>query len=409
MGVWPVQGYLHTITTQMKKETLITLINKYLSNEATPEEEARLLSYYDTLQKNKLQWDELEMGNENLTKSELYSKILSEIKKRESAPKKMIFLRRWFVAASITTLLIASASLVFYMKYNSSYFIAKNSAHPVNKHSIAPGGNKALLTLADGSKITLDDAASGELAKQSGTKVSKAANGQLVYTVENSASHATATGLPEYNVIETPKGGQYQVDLPDGTKVWLNAGSSLKYPTNFDGAVRKVELAGEAYFEVAKNAHKPFEVISNHQMVEVLGTHFNISSYTDETSVKTTLLEGSVKVSAIKANQSRLLKPGQQSDINYANNSISVQPVNTEEVVAWKNGYFLFTDEDLKSIMSKFARWYNVEVEYQGNVDNLRFGGMVSRSKDLAQALKIIEQTGNVKTRIEGRRVIIMP
>ncbi|QEM02732.1 DUF4974 domain-containing protein [Mucilaginibacter rubeus] len=393
----------------MEKETLINLINKYLSNEATPEEEARLLSYYDTLQKNKLQWDELEMGEENVTKSELYSKILSEIKKRESAPKKMIFLRRWFVAASITTLLIASASLVFFMKYNSSYFIAKNSTHPVNKHSIAPGGNKALLTLADGSKITLDDAASGELAKQSGTKVSKAANGQLVYTVENSASHATAPGLPEYNVIETPKGGQYQVNLADGTKVWLNAGSSLKYPTNFDGAVRKVELAGEAYFEVAKNAHKPFKVISNHQMVEVLGTHFNISSYTDETSVKTTLLEGSVKVSAIKANQSRLLKPGQQSDINYANNSISVQPVNTEEVVAWKNGYFLFTDEDLKSIMSKFARWYNVEVEYQGNVDNLRFGGMVSRSKDLAQALKIIEQTGNVKTRIEGRRVIIMP
>ncbi|WPV01987.1 FecR domain-containing protein [Mucilaginibacter sp. cycad4] len=393
----------------MEKETLINLINKYLTNQATPEEEARLLSYYDALQKNKLQWDELEMGNENVTKNELYSKVLSEIKNRESASKKVIFLRRWFVAASIATLLIASALLVFYMKRNSSYFIAKNNTQPVNKHSIAPGGNKALLTLADGSKITLDDAASGELAKQSGTKVSKAANGQLVYTAVNSASHATAPGLPEYNTIETPKGGQYQVDLPDGTKVWLNASSSLKYPTNFDGKVRRVELAGEAYFEVAKNAHKPFKVISNNQEVEVLGTHFNISSYTDETSVKTTLLEGSVKVSALKANQSKLLKPGQQSDINYANNSILVQSVDTEEVVAWKNGYFLFIDEDLKSIMNKFARWYNVEVVYQGNVDNLRFGGMVSRSKDLAQALKIIEQTGNVKTRIEGRRVIIMP
>ncbi|HEY9195483.1 MAG TPA: FecR domain-containing protein [Mucilaginibacter sp.] len=395
----------------MEKELLINLINKYLSNQATPEEEARLLNYYDTLQKNKLQWDELEMGNENEIKSALYSKVLSDIKNRESGSKRIIFLRRWFVAASVTMLMIASASFIVYLKYNKSYFLAGNNVHPVNKGIIAPGGNKALLTLADGSKITLDDAASGELARQSGTKVSKAANGRLVYTAGDKSSKSNADGFaqPAYNTIETPKGGQYQVDLPDGTRVWLNAGTSLRYPTNFVGAVRSVELTGEAYFEVAKNAHKPFKVISNNQVVEVLGTHFNISAYTDETSAKTTLLAGSVKVSSTRASKSKLLKPGQQSDISYVNSSFSIQAVNTEEVVAWKNGYFLFNDEDLKSIMSRFARWYNVEVEYQGNVDNLRFGGMVSRSKDLAQALKIIEQTGNLKTRIEGRRVIIMP
>jgi transmembrane sensor len=183
----------------------------------------------------------------------------------------------------------------------------------------------------------------------------------------------------------------------------------LKYPTNFNGNIRSVELAGEAYFEVAKNAKKPFRVVSNSQVVEVLGTHFNISSYMDDASVKTTLLEGSVKVLSARSNQSKLLKPGEQSSINYVNNSFSVQQVNTDEVVAWKNGYFLFVDEDLKTIMSKFARWYNVDVEYAADVENLRFGGMVSRKRDLAQALKIIEQTGNIKAKIEGRRVIIMP
>lgn len=393
----------------MKKETLLILINKYLSNQATAEEEELLLNYYNTLQKNELKWDELAMGDENTAGAELYDKVLLEIKARESAPKRIVFLRRWFVAASITLFLVASSLLVFYLKPGASGLLTKNKPQSATGNTIAPGGNKALLTLANGSKIVLDDAATGELAKQSGVKVTKAANGQLVYTVEDASSNSGASAQVTYNTIETPKGGQYQVDLPDGSKVWLNAGSSLRYPTNFNGNERSVRLAGEAYFEVAKNAKKPFRVVSNSQVVEVLGTHFNISSYIDDTSVKTTLLEGSVKVLSTKSNQSKLLKPGEQSNINYLSNSFNVQTVNTEEVIAWKNGYFLFVDEDLKSIMSKFARWYNVDVEYAGNVDNLRFGGMVSRSRDLAQALKIIEQTGNVKTKIEGRRVIIMP
>ncbi|QEC79690.1 FecR family protein [Mucilaginibacter ginsenosidivorax] len=393
----------------MKKETLLILINKYLSNQATAEEEELLLNYYNTLQKSELKWDELTMGDENTARAELYDKVLLEIKARESAPKRIIFLRRWFVAASITLFLVASSLLVFYLKSGTSGLLTKNKPQSATGNTIAPGGNKALLTLANGSKIILDDAATGELAKQSGVKVTKAANGQLVYTVENASPNSAASAEVAFNTIETPKGGQYQVDLPDGSKVWLNAGSSLRYPTNFNGDVRSVQLAGEAYFEVAKNAKKPFRVVSNSQVVEVLGTHFNISSYIDDTSVKTTLLEGSVKVLSTKSNQSKLLKPGEQSNINYLSNSFNIQTVNTEEVIAWKNGYFLFVDEDLKSIMSKFARWYNVDVEYAGNVDNLRFGGMVSRSRDLAQALKIIEQTGNVKTKIEGRRVIIMP
>jgi len=394
----------------MDKELLINLINKYLSNQATADEEKFLFDYYDTLQKNELKWDEFLLGDENIAKTELYSKILQEIKARESASKRIIFLRsRWFVAASVALFLVVSSLLALYLRHNNSSLLAKNNALPVSKHTVAPGGNKALLTLANGSKITLDDAATGQLAKQSGVTITKAANGKLIYTIENAPSNSTGLAQQAYNTIETPRGGQYQVNLPDGSKVWLNAGSSLRFPTNFTGNLRSVELTGEAYFEVAKNAQKPFRVLSNSQVVEVLGTHFNISSYIDDSSVKTTLLEGSVKVLSTKSNQSKLLKPGQQSNINYSDNSIDVQTVDTEEVVAWKNGYFLFVDEDLKSIMSKLARWYNVDVEYTGNVDNLRFGGMVSRSRDLAQALKIIEQTGNVKTKIEGRRVTIMP
>lgn len=393
----------------MDKELLLNLINKYLSNQATADEEKLLFDYYNTLQKNELKWDELLLGDENVAKTELYSKILQEIKTRESAPKRIVFLRsRWFVAASVALFLVVSSLLALYLRHDNSSLLTKNNAQPF-KHTVAPGGNKALLTLANGSKITLDDAATGQLAKQSGVTITKAANGKLIYTIENAPSNSTGLAQQAYNTIETPRGGQYQVNLPDGSKVWLNAGSSLRFPTNFTGNIRSVELAGEAYFEVAKNAQKPFRVISNSQVVEVLGTHFNISSYVDDSSVKTTLLEGSVKVLSTKSNQSKLLKPGQQSNINYSDNSIDVQTVDTEEVVAWKNGYFLFVDEDLKSIMSKLARWYNVDVEYTGNVDNLRFGGMVSRSRDLAQALKIIEQTGNVKTKIEGRRVTIMP
>ena len=393
----------------MEKEILLNLIDKYLSNQATAEEEKLLLTYYSTLQKNELQWDELLMGDQNITKVNLYKKVLLEIKARESEPKRIVFQRRWLVAASITLFLIASAVLVFYLKYDNSNLLTKNKTQSLIKNDIGPGGNKALLILANGSKITLDDVVTGEVAKQSGVKVTKAANGQLVYTAENPSADLKAPAQSVYNTIETPKGGQYRVNLPDGSKVWLNASSSLRYPTNFIGDIRSVELTGEAYFEVAKNAQKPFRVISKSQVVEVLGTHFNISSYTDEASAKTTLLEGSVKVLSTKDNQSKLLKPGEQSNINYLNNSFSVQAVNTEEAVAWKNGYFLFVDEDLKSVMSKFARWYNVDVEYLGNVDNLRFGGMVSRSKGLTQALKIIEQTGNVKIKVEGRRVTIMP
>lgn len=392
----------------MENKTFITLVNKYLSNKATPEEEKRLLAYYDKLQESGTEWNELLMGSEDAMGAELYGRVLSAIKKREAAPAKVVYFKRWYVAASVIFSLAAVSLLFFYYTHKLTKPV-NNRSPTANNNIISPGGNKALLTLSDGSTITLDDAAAGELAKQAGVSISKTANGELIYTIEGSSLNSTKADELLYNTIQTPKGGQYQVVLPDGSKVWLNAESSLRYPTSFNGNVRSVELTGEAYFEVTKNKHLPFKVVSNDHVVEVLGTHFNISAYPDETTVKTTLLEGSVKVLSGRSKQSRLLKPGEQSKVGYADNEISIQQVNTEEAVAWKNGYFFFNDEDLKSIMNKFARWYNVEVEYKGNVDDLRFGGRVSRSKGLEQALKVIDQTGSVKIKIEGRRVIVMP
>jgi len=203
-------------------------------------------------------------------------------------------------------------------------------------------------------------------------------------------------------------GGEYQVVLADGTKVWLNALSSIRFPTSFKGSERKVEITGEAYFEVAKNARMPFRVIGGSQTVEVLGTHFNINAYPDESAVATTLLEGSVKV-AMHDGQAKVLKPGEQALIFKENNSFRVKEVDAEDAVAWKNGYFQFNDDDLKTIMNQLSRWYNVEIVYQqANLDQ-KFGGTISRSKNLSQVLRILELTGNVRFRVEGRRITVMP
>ncbi|PWS32057.1 FecR family protein [Pedobacter paludis] len=282
--------------------------------------------------------------------------------------------------------------------------------------TIKPGGNKATLTLADGSKISLTDATNGIIAKQAGINITKTNKGELIYTVA-SASSAKAKDL--FNTIETPRGGQYQVNLPDGTKVWLNAESSLKYPAVFNQSNRVVELKGEAYFEVAKLLNRsgkrvPFKVKSNlgegrNQEVEVLGTHFNINAYQDEPSNKTTLLEGSVRILNVSASTSNLLKPGQQSIIRSSSPLILVKDVDAEEAVTWKDGFFSFNDENLETIMNKISRWYNVDIEYRGNKINKLFGGRISRFNSVNEVLETLQTTGDVHFKIEERRILVMP
>jgi ferric-dicitrate binding protein FerR (iron transport regulator) len=267
-----------------------------------------------------------------------------------------------------------------------------------------PGGNKAILTLANGRQITLTGARNGTLAVQGAVAINKTADGRIIYNSSNEATsgHAAAT---TYNTMTTPRGGQYQVVLPDGSKVLLNAASSLTYPTTFNGNERKVELTGEAYFEVAHNASKPFKVSSNGQTVEVLGTHFNINAYKDEPAIKTTLLEGKVKVTANTLNKVHFLEPGQQSVFNAQ--TFAVNQVETEGVVAWTNGQFVFEDDNIQYIMRTVSRWYDVDVTYNGTAPDDIFGGSVSRFNNISEVLKTLQLTGKVHFEIEGRKIIV--
>ncbi len=312
-----------------------------------------------------------------------------------------LYTRNWYS-------LMAAAAVLIFISLGIMLYSQKGEGQPKQLikaevvQDVLPGGNKAFLTLANGTKLSLTDANDGELAKQAGISIIKTEDGQLVYNISGAGKAENAA--PLFNTIETPRGGQYQINLPDGSRIWLNAASSLRYPVVFAGNERQVELRGEAYFEIAENKARPFKVISNNQVVEVLGTHFNINSYADEGSVKTTLLEGSVKIRS--GNKSVMLRPGQQASVNTA---IVVTEADVYESVAWKNGKTQFSNADIKTIMRMLSRWYDVEVEYQGEMIGTGFGGSVSRSKNISEILKLLELTGDVHFKIEGRRVTVMP
>lgn len=333
----------------------------------------------------------------HLSESEIDQELNSISRKLPLVQRQRSLWPRIAAAASIILCLAISG----YFLLNKQQQLQHIAQSPV--HDIAPGGNKAILTLANGKKIILNDAANGKLAVQSGIKVIKAANGQITYTIANTKTVNTNVA---FNTIETPVGGQYQVILPDGTKVWLNAASVFRYPVMFTGKERKVELTGEAYFEVAHNKNMPFRVVNPRQTIEVLGTHFNIMAYDDEMSVKTTLLEGSVKVS--DANHSIVLNPGQQSQVKGPSIEV-INDANISDVVAWRNGRIQFSNSNIESIMRMLSRWYNIDVRYTGSKISTSFGGSVSRSKNLSVILKVLESTGDVHFKIEGRRVTVMP
>ncbi len=284
---------------------------------------------------------------------------------------------KWWlpVAASVLILLSLGFYLLLQKQDNK-----QNKSQVVN---ILPGGNKAFLTLANGNKIVLNGAKNGNIATQGNVTVLKVADGQLSYAAKGDEN--TNAG---FNTITTPKGGQYQLILADGTKVWLNAMSSLRFPTVFKGALRQVELTGEAYFEVAKNKAMPFIVKSSFQAVRVLGTHFDVNAYADESSIKTTLLEGSVEVS--NQYSKTIIAPGQQS-VAGIQGGLLKKDVDTEKEVAWKNGIFSFDGDDLKTIMRQVSRWYNVDVSYAGSISDEKFHGEISRFSNLSDVLKILE------------------
>lgn len=313
--------------------------------------------------------------------------------------------RRWYLPAAAAAILlcISYGAYIFSIKSSPQTLIGKQIEKTKEKQAdIAPGGNRAVLTLASGKKIILDNAQAGLLANQSGAEISKTQDGELIYAAIDAN---TEVAEPEMNTISIPRGGKYQITLADGTKVWLNAASSLSFPSSFKGKERRVELTGEAYFEVAKNAAMPFMVMSDGQRIEVLGTHFNISAYPDESTVNTTLLEGSIRITETSKNQSLLLKPGQQARVK---NGISVATVDTKNAVAWKDGMISFESADLKSIMRQVSRWYDVSVQYSGDIPRRSFTGKISRDSNLSEILKVLERS-HINFKIEGRKIILIP
>jgi transmembrane sensor len=267
---------------------------------------------------------------------------------------------------------------------------------------VPPGKNKAILTLSNGRKIALDSA-NGQLATQAGFKIIKTQDGKLTYNETASAQSDLALAS---NNISTPNGGQWQLILPDGSKVWLNSASSLDYPASFKNQKeRVVRLTGEAYFEVAKDKKHPFIVKTDKQTVAVLGTHFNINAYDNEASVQTTLEEGRIKITNLNGNE-KILVPGQEAMLTGTH--LVVHEADLTEALAWKNGYFRFNDENIQSIMRKLARWYDIEVQYKDDAPTEGLNGKVSRYKNISQVLKALEATKIVHFKIEGRRVTVM-
>lgn len=295
------------------------------------------------------------------------------------------------VAASVLFIISIGSYLLFFNKSSNQ---TETAQHPVAT-DLLPGKEGAILTLADGTVIILDSIVNGKVSDDAEK------NGNLL-SYENAANTTV-----EYNTMTTPKGRQYSLLLADGSKVWLNAASSITFPTTFTGNERKVEITGEAYFEVAHNAGKPFIVSVNGMNVEVLGTHFNVNAYTDEATIKTTLLEGSVKVT--KNGKEQILAPGQQANLDSNAEFTLIKDADTEEAMAWRNGNFYFKNVDITTVMRQLSRWYDMEVYYQGKVPDLKFNGEIGRTLTLKEVLEGLAFT-NVRFRIEeGRKLIILP
>lgn len=360
----------------MEKEEIEALLNRYQTGQCTEEEIAWIERVYNKIQKEA----EISLPDEVITKD------LYDVYHALPQPQKAKKVALWpGVAAAAILVLSTSIGLYFYARNaapaTNSIQVATKSA-PNHSSSVI---NQTFLTLTDGTKILLETTPIGKITDQGGMRISKIKEGVLSYTRINN----DLANTKHINMVSTSKGGQYQIILPDGSHVWLNALSSLKFPTAFSGKKRGVELKGEGYFEVAKNKDKPFKVLSHYQEVEVLGTHFNINSYDDEPATETTLLEGSVKVSPLKTSRSALLKPGQQANLK-DDGQIKINTVKADNVIAWKNGLFLFQNSDIRNVIRQLSRWYDVDFEFTGPIPDVKLWGEVHRNTDVLKTLEIL-------------------
>lgn len=338
--------------------------------------------------------------HEDLLSNQEQQRILQTILAEAPTPyRQRRFMRILTVAASLLIVSLGAVTAFYYAQRPDDTVQELSLAEAVEQSNIKPGNDRAFITLSSGRTILLDDATAGVITEDSGTRIHHLDNGEIRY--EEVATDAA----PTLNTITIPKGGQYRVVLPDGSRVHLNAETSLTYPTRFSGQQRIVEMTGEALFEVKSLGEPvPFVVKTATQEVTVLGTVFNIEAYDQQ--VKTSLAEGSVKVTA--GTKTVQLRPGQQAISQNNGSPLRVEPVDLDEVLAWHNDLFFFEDEEITSIMDRVARWYNVDIEYRGNLTGKRFGGIFQRSKDLVKLLESLKMTGLVDFKITERRIIVM-
>lgn len=410
------------------------LIIKHLQETITAEESITLERWLGASEENRSKFNRIANGetlredlllfieSDQRIKEQVYAK-LPEIQDALTVTPKRSWMRWASVAAAI--LVIGGASI--WMLRSNETPTTKGTEQQVPMATAIPaGGNKATLTLADGTVIDLDKAGNGTIATEGKTKVNKKEDGQLEYKSTTSTKQSTTT----YNLLSTPRGGQYQLILPDGSKVWLNAASSIKYPTEFSGSERRVEVTGETYFEIARNTAKPFKVTvlppsggaGRGGEIEVVGTHFNINAYGDEQPIVTTLLEGKIKISPIdvvskpsvspdinnpkpKTINYKLLNPGEEAQISDKADIKVRKNVDTESAVAWMKGFFDFHNANIKTVMSQVSRWYNIDVQYKGNIPVQSFEGNIDRNIPLNELLALLQQMGPTKFIIEGRTI----
>lgn len=329
-------------------------------------------------------------------KQVVFTYILEEANRRTATPSGVgiVRMRRWWAAAAAALLLLGTG-LYFLTRQKAPVEIAQRP-----NNTIHPGREGAILTLADGSQVVLDSLKNGVITQQGNTDV-KLRNGQLLYNSRNGSSSPSLA----YNTVVTPRARQFQVVLPDGTAVWLNAASSLRYPVTFPEGERNVVITGEAYFEVAADARRPFTVkTDNGTAIKVLGTSFNVNAYTDESALRATLLQGKILVQAATGN--KVLLPGEQAVVAQ---SITVDAhANTSQAIAWKNGIFNFQQAPLEVVMRQIARWYDVEVAYEKNIPAITFGGEMGRDLELKDVLEFLQESG-VHFKLSGRKLTVMP
>jgi len=378
----------------MNKEEILDLLARYESGICSEKERAMLEQWFATqLHNHNWEW-------ENEGERQLAKRAMQHAIQRRLFPEKVVSIftvRRIAIAASL--LIFCAAAIGIYL--------IRHSPSPVEQfyisEAVAPGSNAARLTLADGKTIWLDDAEVGTVYNQEGIAITKLADGGIDYKVSGRSVDEVAEEGD--NIISVPRGGRYQITLPDGTKVWLNSATTLTYPVAFVGRERVVSLIGEAYFKVAKNEAMPFKIHANGTRILVTGTEFNVAAYSDENTVKTTLVNGRVEVA--QGSQKTILAPGQQA-ISSSHSGIQTKNLDTDYAIAWLNGDFLFEDQDIQAIMKDIARWYNVDVAFEGTIPSKRFGGTYTRTKGLEELLGYLESLSGIHFNIQERRVTVM-